>query len=107
MMLVNESRQGYAQHIEMKEAALMACKDKFHSLTKQVEKAFAEKVGRSSNCSQGQHKDKFCPLFKTYHLSQNYFTFSKTTFPDTVMKSVTSVVILKTVPFTSLYNMFR
>ncbi|XP_023706005.1 myosin-6 isoform X2 [Cryptotermes secundus] len=43
MMLVNESRQSYAQHIEMKEAALMACRNEFHSLTQQVETASAEK----------------------------------------------------------------
>jgi hypothetical protein len=29
MTLVNESRQSYTQHIEMKEAALMACKNEF------------------------------------------------------------------------------
>lgn len=60
-MLVNESRQSYVQHIEMKEAALTACKNEFHSLTKQVEKASAEKVGRSSNCSCVYHKRKYCP----------------------------------------------
>jgi hypothetical protein len=45
MMLVNESRQSYAQHIELKEAALTACKNEFHVLTKQVEEASAAKVG--------------------------------------------------------------
>lgn len=58
MMLVNESRQSYAQHIEMKEAALMACKDEVHSLTQQVETASAEKVRSSSNCSHGYCKRK-------------------------------------------------
>jgi hypothetical protein len=61
MILVNESRQSYAQHIEMKEAALTACKNEFQSLTKQVETASAEKVGRSSNCSHGYQKRKYCP----------------------------------------------
>jgi len=45
MTLVNESRQSYAQHIEMKDAALTACRNDFHSLTQQVEEASAEKVG--------------------------------------------------------------
>jgi hypothetical protein len=45
MTLVNESRQSYAQHIEMKDAALTACRNDFQSLTQQVEEAFAEKVG--------------------------------------------------------------
>jgi hypothetical protein len=48
MTLVNESRQSYAQHIEMKEAALTACKNEFCSLTKQVEEASAEKVTGSN-----------------------------------------------------------
>jgi hypothetical protein len=61
MMLVNESRQSYAQHIEMKEAALTSCKNEFHSLTKQVETASAEKVGRSSNFSRGYRKRIYCP----------------------------------------------
>ncbi|XP_021916559.1 coiled-coil domain-containing protein 18-like isoform X2 [Zootermopsis nevadensis] len=43
MILVNESRQSYVQHIEMKETALTACKNEFLSLTKQVERASAEK----------------------------------------------------------------
>jgi hypothetical protein len=53
MILVNESRQSYVQHIEMKEAALTACKNEFHSLTKQVERVSAEKVTgcRHSLCS--------------------------------------------------------
>jgi hypothetical protein len=59
MMLVNESRQSYAQHIEMKEAALTACRNEFHILTKQVKKASAEKVGRSFNCSCRFHKCKY------------------------------------------------
>ena len=45
MTLVNESRQSYAQHIEMKDAALTACKNEFHSVTQQLEEASAEKVG--------------------------------------------------------------
>jgi hypothetical protein len=60
MMLVNESRQSYAQHIEMKEAALIACRNEFHVLTKQVEEASAAKVGRSFNCSHGDHKHNYC-----------------------------------------------
>lgn len=49
MILVNESRQSYVQHIEMKETALTACKNEFLSLTKQVERASAEKVISSSH----------------------------------------------------------
>jgi hypothetical protein len=45
MTLVTESRQSYAQHIEMKDAALTACRNDFHSLTQQMEEASAEKVG--------------------------------------------------------------
>jgi hypothetical protein len=45
MTLVTESRQSYAQHIEMKDAALTACRNDFHSLTQQVEEASVEKVG--------------------------------------------------------------
>jgi hypothetical protein len=45
MRLVSESRQSYAQHIEMKDAALVACRNEFHDLTQQVEKTCAEKVG--------------------------------------------------------------
>ena len=45
MTLVNESRQSYAQHIEMKDAALTTFRNDFQSLTQQVEEASAEKVG--------------------------------------------------------------
>jgi hypothetical protein len=55
MILVNESRQSYMQHIEMKEAALTACKNEFHSLTKQVERASAEKVTGSSHSLYSSH----------------------------------------------------
>jgi len=45
MTLVNESRQSYAQHIEMKDAALTTFRNDFQSFTQQVEEASAEKVG--------------------------------------------------------------
>lgn len=54
-MLVNESRQSYVQHIEMKEAALTACRDEFHNLTKQVEKTSAEKVTGSTHTLYSSH----------------------------------------------------
>lgn len=47
------------------------------------------------------------PQFQTDPRSQNFLTVNDTKFLDTVMKIITGVVILKTVPFTFLYNMFR